>query len=114
MIAGAEVVLFVVGLYALIAGKLPTSKNGKRAVRGLPARVIGVICLLPLPLAFLVCAAVAAVLIAQGQEVTPQSFMWVGMVIEASIVVLCVVAAVILQRVYQTPVEQSLPQEARA
>ena len=91
MIIGAEVTLLFIGLYALIAGKLPTNKKAKHIVQGWSARVIGVICLLPLPLAFLVNMAIAVLFAAQGRQVTRDSFFWVGTAIEGSIVVACLV-----------------------
>jgi hypothetical protein len=109
MIIGAEVAMLVIGLYALIMGKLPTNKKAKHVVRDWPARIIGVICLLPIPLALLVSMAVAALFVAQGRQVTPESFFWVGTAIEGSIVVACVVAVGVLARVYRTPVEQPQP-----
>ncbi len=91
MIIGAEVALLIIGLYALIKGKLPTSKKAKHVVQGRPARVIGIIGLLPLPLSFAVVAVVVAVFIAQGKPVDQESFFWVGTAIEGSIVLACAV-----------------------
>lgn len=107
MILGAEIAMLVMGVYALAAGKLMSSKKAKYVVRGWPARIIGIICLLPIPLAFLTSAVVAALFIAQGKPVTKESFFWVGTGIEAGAVVLCVVVATILERSYRTPVQQT-------
>lgn len=104
MILGAEIALLYIGLYALIKGTFPISKKAKHVVRGLPARVIGVICLLPLPLAFVVSFFVAMIFVAQGREVTQKSFFWVGTVIEGSIVMSCIVAVAVLSRIYRLPV----------
>jgi hypothetical protein len=114
MIIGAEVALLFLGLYALIAGKLPTGKKAKHEVRGWPARVVGIICLLPLPLSFLVGSIVAVLMVAQGKEVTRESFFWLGTAIEGSIVLACAVTAGVLARVYRTPVEQTPADDARA
>ena len=103
MILGAEIALFVMGVYALVTGKLLHSKNATTTVRGWPARVIGIICLLPIPVAFAVSAVVAAVFVMQGKPVTQDSFFWVGTGIEAGVLVLCVIAMTILTYVYQTP-----------
>jgi hypothetical protein len=83
----------------------PTNKKAKHVVRGWPARVIAFICLLPIPLAFLVGMVVAAVFTAQGRQVTRDSFFWVGTAIEGSVVAACLVAAAVLSRVYRVPVE---------
>jgi hypothetical protein len=114
MIIGAEVALLIIGLYALIAGKLPTNNKARHVVQGWPARVIGIICLLPIPLAFLVCMGVAMLLVAQGQVVTPDSFFWVGTAIEGSMIVLCLVVVAVLSHVYRTPVEPPQSEEGRA
>jgi hypothetical protein len=112
MIIGAEVAMLIMGLYALIAGRLMTGKKAKHVVQGWPARLIGVICLLPIPLAFAVGTAVAAILVALGRTVTRESFFWVGTAIEGSIVLACVVAVAILSRVYRTPVGPPQPDGA--
>ncbi len=104
MIIGAEVAMFVMGLYALIKGRLMTNKKAKFVVEGWPARVIGVICLLPIPMAIAVGILVAAIMVAQGKQVTEESFRWVGIAIEGSIVLICAITAGILARVYRTPV----------
>jgi len=106
MIIGAEVALLIIGLYALFTGKLPTNKKSKHTVQGWPARVIGIIGLLPLPLSFVVATGVAMLFVLQGREVTHESFFWVGTAIEGSTVLLCVAAIVIISRVYRTPLEQ--------
>src|SRR4051812_47520397 len=102
MIIGAEVAMLIMGLYALIVGKLMTNKKAKHVVQGWPARLIGVICLLPLPVSLVACTAVAALLVARGRPVTRESFFWVGTAIEGSIVLACVIAVAILSRVYRT------------
>src|SRR5437899_2470508 len=104
MIIGAEVALFLIGLYALITGRLST---GKHVVQGWPARVIGIIGLSPVPLSFVAGMAVAALLVAKGTDVTRQSFYWTGTLIEGSTVILCAMTMGILARVYRTPVEAS-------
>ena len=50
MLIGAEIGLFVYGIYVLITGKYSLGRRG--FVYGTPARILGVLCLLPLPVAF--------------------------------------------------------------
>jgi hypothetical protein len=102
MIIGAEVGLFLIGLYAVVTGRLSTSKH---VVQGWPARVIGIIGLSPVPLSFLASTVVIALLVAIGKHVTQQTFFWTGTLIEASTVILCAIVMGILARVYRTPVE---------
>jgi hypothetical protein len=112
MIIGAEVAMLVLGLYALFAGQLLTGKKAKYVVRGWPARLISVIYLLPIPLAVLVNATVVTVLVASGRPATRESFVWVGTAIEGLIVFTCDAVAVVLWRVYRTPVEAAPPEGA--
>ena len=105
MIIGAEVALLIMGLYALFAGKLMTNKKAKYVVQGWAARLIGVICLLPIPLSTVICMAVIVILTARGRPVTKESFFWVGTAIEGSILLACFITVLILSRVYRTPVQ---------
>lgn len=110
MILGIEIALIFMGFYALIKGRMPTNKNSKYLVHGWPARVIGVICLMPLPTSFLVAAVVAATFVAQGRQVDPKSFFWVGTAIEASILVACIIVISILSYIYRTPISETFPE----
>src|SRR5438552_14838385 len=69
MIIGAEIALLFIGLYALIKGQLPTNKKSKHVVRGWPARVIGIIALLPIPVSFGLGLAVALLFVVQRKQV---------------------------------------------
>ena len=44
MIVGIEIALFLVGLFALVTGRLPL---GPRIVRGAPARMLGILAMMP-------------------------------------------------------------------
>lgn len=52
MILGAEIGLLVMGIIAMVKGKLTLTKN--RIVYGLPGRLIAIFALLPLPLALMI------------------------------------------------------------
>src|SRR4051812_33004766 len=52
LICGLGIGLMIAGIVALITGKIKFSKN--RAVQGVPARLLGVALLLPLPVSFTV------------------------------------------------------------
>ena len=103
MILGAEIALIVMGVYALITGKLLTSKKSQYSIQGWPARVIGLICLLPIPLAFVTSVIVATIFLALGKPVDRDSFFLVGAGIEIGVLILCVIVATILERTYRTP-----------
>ena len=113
MIIAAEVALFLIGLYAVITGSF-LSGGGRYVLQGGPARVIGVIAMLPMPLSLVVAAAIVALFLAQSKEVTERSFFWVGTAIEGSSLVVCMLAMGVLSRVYRTRVEEAqLPNSRR-
>jgi len=51
MLMGAEIGLLVAGLYALVTGKLQLGKD--KVVEGLSARLLGIVAMSALPIAFL-------------------------------------------------------------
>jgi signal peptidase I len=104
MIIGAEIALFLIGLYALITGRL---SSGKHVVQGWPARVIGIIGIAPVPMTFVVSIVVATLLVTRGRHVTRESFFWTGTAIEGAVVVLCAAAMGVLARVCRTSVDTS-------
>ena len=59
MILGMEIGLAIVGILALIRGKFTVTK--KKIVEGIPARLLGVMCLTPIPLVLLVSIAYVAI-----------------------------------------------------
>ena len=97
MILGIEIALLFFGISALIRGKFSAGKN--KVVTGSKARVLGVICLLPLPLAF--TAGLAwAILAARG--VLPQPDVLAAAGVEFCIVISVAIGVVVLAgRFYQ-------------
>jgi hypothetical protein len=59
MILGIEIAMIVVGLLALVRGKMTISKN--KVVTGAAARLLGLVALTPLPVAFAAVALYVAV-----------------------------------------------------
>jgi len=49
MVLFAEIGLFIYGIVAIIRGRFSAGKN--KTLIGMPARVCGIVCLMPLPLA---------------------------------------------------------------
>ena len=90
MILGAEIGLFVMGVIALVKGKLTLSKT--RVVYGTPARLLAIIAFLPLPLAFSAGVVYGVILAAQGREVTIDSVGPTMIGIEVAILVACIAA----------------------
>lgn len=69
MICGMEIGMAIVGLLALIRGRMTISKT--RVVVGVPARLLGIVALTPLPVAF---GAVILFSLVQGAAVNPEKF----------------------------------------
>jgi hypothetical protein len=103
MLIVIEILLLLIGLYALIGGKLPVNSGARYVVRGWHARLIGGIGLLPVPLTFVVGIVVGLLFVGQGKRLTQDSFLLVGIGIEAACLVTCVVAMLVLARIYRTP-----------
>jgi hypothetical protein len=90
MILGAEIGLMVMGIIALVKGKLTLTKN--RVVHGTPARLLAILTFLPMPLAFASGVTYGVYLVAQGREVTEDSVRYTMIGVEVGILVLCIVA----------------------
>ncbi len=86
MICGMEIGLAIFGILALVRGKMTLSKN--KIVIGAPARLLGLVALAPLPLAF---GAGVLFAITQGAEANAERFAednrWTLTLIEAGIVI---------------------------
>src|SRR5262249_30636375 len=96
MILGLEIALLIMGIIALITGKL--TLNRTCVVRGTNARVLGVIALLPLPVAFTILLGLAGVYGGRRDEL--QDLSWMLPLIEAGItigilVIICIAAALL-------------------
>jgi hypothetical protein len=87
MILGMEIGMLAVGLYALVTGKFPVTRN--RAVYGAGARFLGLLSLMPLPLAFFAGVVVGTYQVVNGRSPTDPSLRWTLIAIEAGVVVLC-------------------------
>src|SRR5215831_8335583 len=85
MILGIEIAMLIVGILALVRGKLTISKT--KVVEGTPARLLGILALTPLPAAFL---AIMAYIASQGPA-DPEKFAeekkWTLVGIEAAVVI---------------------------
>ncbi len=118
-IRGAEVGLFVMGLFHLFAPKtllekISRQKNVKHTVQGWPLRLMGVFCLLPIPLTFLAGFAIGLWAATQGKDVSGFQTSWLPTAIEASMVVFCALAVNVVHRVYGTAVERSRAEDMLA
>ncbi|HKI33576.1 MAG TPA: hypothetical protein VKA46_17105 [Gemmataceae bacterium] len=99
-----EIGLFILGVIGIAKGTVALTRT--RVVSGTPARVIGVIFLLPLP-AYIVANLIAGVaLFGGGGEPDPQTALGVGLValMALSVTILAVVIGTVLAFVYARPV----------
>ncbi|MBN2006747.1 MAG: hypothetical protein JXA21_25560 [Anaerolineae bacterium] len=97
MILGAEIALLVFGLYALFTAKYPMGKG--RTITGGKARILGTLCVLPLPLAFFAGMLVALFAMIFGDGTFNS---WVTTGIEAAIVIIiAVIVSLLANRFYK-------------
>src|SRR5687767_10065211 len=89
MILGAEIALLLMGLYALVTGKL--TLGNQRVVYGAPARVLGVVGLLPVPLTICGSVVLSVLLACEGRDPLDPALDWMFIVVEAASVVFCLV-----------------------
>lgn len=90
MILGAEIGLIVMGIIALVKGKLTLSKT--RVVYGTPARMLAIIAFLPIPLSIVGGLAIGVFYASQGKPVTPESLRVPAILMELGVLVVCIVA----------------------
>jgi hypothetical protein len=89
-----EVCLLVLGIITLVKGQINISKD--KMVVGVPARWIGAVLLLPLPLSLAVGFGWGIILAAQGRIPDRKELQTTGAIIEISIFAVCILAAVII------------------
>jgi hypothetical protein len=85
MILGLEIGLFIFGILALVRGRMTLTKS--KVVEGVPARLIGMLALTPLPVAFLIGVAYAIIAAPADPEKFAEDNKWTLMGIEAAIVI---------------------------
>lgn len=90
MVLIGEIVLLVVGIMALVKGKLTLSK--KHVLYGTPARLVGLIGMAPLPLSFAGGMAIGIYYAAQGKPFDVGTHYGKLALMEIGILISCVVA----------------------
>lgn len=100
-----EIAMLVAGLYALIKGKVPSFIVGGShfEVKSAPARVMGLIMMLPIPATFVLTLVLAFVMGASGQ-VDQSTLNVVATALEIVLVVLAGVVTLILFYVFRKPI----------
>ena len=87
MIIGAEIAMLVLGIYMLFKGKMLPNAKAKYVVEGWPLRLMGLIYILPIPLAIPAGMALGIWGAMVGKDVAGPSFFWVRTGLEAAIIV---------------------------
>jgi hypothetical protein len=85
MILGMEIAMLVIGFLALVRGKMTISAT--KVVEGMPARLLGLLAMAPLPLAFLAAIAFVVVQNPADPERFAEENRWTLTGIEAAIVI---------------------------
>jgi len=98
MVLGAEIAALVIGIIALVKGKISLTR--KWVVTGARARWIGALLILPIPLAFVVAFApglvVAISAAGRQQRLDPHDLWTMGVIIELSVFALCAGVAILI------------------
>ena len=95
MILGAEIGLLIYGIYSLATGKYSLSKG--KVLTGGKARLLGVLCMLPLPLAFITGVLLGLFFALVLGTAVP---VWLSTVTEVLILVVVGVAVTVLGKKY--------------
>lgn len=85
-----EITMLVMGLVGLISGKLTIAKNTR--LEGTPARITGLILIIPLPVA-LVAGFLLGLLL--GNSMPLETIQIIGSVIEFGLIIVCLVGAML-------------------
>jgi len=101
MILGVEIALIVFGIMALAKGELKIGKT--KSVKGGAARLLGLVGLLPIPLALVI---ILGMKLTQDQQTT-------AILIELGIVVACAVVMFGVGAALATPIEEPVHRRAR-
>jgi hypothetical protein len=98
-----QIAMLVMGVIAIVKGQIKLSP--RRVVDGVPARVIGVVLIMPLPLALFLGFVVGFGLAAQGKNVDRNTMLIVSP-IDIGVVVLALVISLIIGLATSHPVEK--------
>jgi hypothetical protein len=95
-----DIIMLIFGIITLVRGKFLLTRA--KEVRGVPARIIGVILMLPLPLSFMAGLVLGAVIAAQGKN--EDELRTAGIILGVSITAICFISAIVLAAVTAQPV----------
>jgi hypothetical protein len=99
-----DIILLILGIVVLVKGQVLLTRT--KEVRGTPARIIGVILLLPLPLSFFAGLLLGALLVSQGKPVNESEIQGIVPFLGPAIIALCLFAAIAIAIAYAQPVRK--------
>jgi hypothetical protein len=89
-----NIIMLIFGIIALVKGSF--SLTGNKVVSGLPARIVGVILIMPMPISLGVGFVYGLTLAATKQNIRDDSLQGAAIVIELSIMAVCLVTALVV------------------
>ena len=107
MILGAEIALFLYGLYALFTGKYALGKN--RILTGGKARILGLLCLMPIPISFVTGIIASVFYFSSVSRVESEPPPLAIVVVEVVILVGVVIIVSVLGKMFYKQQEAAVP-----
>jgi hypothetical protein len=103
-----EIIMLIFGIIALIRGRFLLTRV--KEVRGWPARIIGVLLILPFPLGFLLGMVLGAIFLAMGKEIGGKDFTLAAQIVGFVVVVICFLAAIVVAMIFAQPIRKYRPE----
>jgi hypothetical protein len=107
--------MLIFGIISLVTGKFTLTRN--KVVYGTPARMVGLILVMPLPILVIVGVMLGFGLLAQGKQLTEaemKQLTTTGMIIGAVVILACFVAAIAVAAAYGEPARPAAVPRDRA
>ena len=102
-----EILMLIFGIIALVRGRFLLTRA--KEVRGWPARIIGVLLIMPFPLSFLVGMVLGGVFVAMGKSVDDQEFRSAASILGFAIVAICFLSAIGIAMFLAEPIRKNRP-----
>ena len=106
------VCMLIFGLIALVRGRFLLTRATE--VRGVPARIIGVVLILPFPLTFAAGIVWGAILLAQGKTAQVSDAQGAAWFLQFGIVAICILTVVVIALATGKPIPKHPTKEALA
>jgi hypothetical protein len=107
-----EIIMLIFGIIALIRGRFLLTRV--KEVHGWPARIIGILLIMPFPLSSLVALVLGAIFLAEGAEAGNSAIRQAVSIAGFAIVACCFLAAIGVAMFYAEPVRKKRPEQIEA